>query len=95
MTTVVVVRKAGQVAVATYVQSALRHMKPVAAWGDGAEVLAAAGVAATEPGVYTSDKANRSFAKDLVTALSMHRHWDRADTHPTLAMLATMAGQED
>ena len=85
---------AGQMAVATYVQSAFRHMKPVAAWGDGAEVLAGAGIGADEPGVLVGDKVNRSLAKSLVDALSMHRHWDRADTHPTLVRLAAMAGQE-
>lgn len=85
---------AGQMAVATYVQSAFRHMKPVAAWGDGAEVLAAAGIGADEPGVLLGDKVNRSLSKSIVEALSMHRHWDRADTHPTLVTLAAMAGKE-
>ena len=85
---------AGQMAVATYVQSAFRHMKPVGAWGDGVDVLAAAGIAADAPGVLVGDKVNRALTKDVLAALAAHRHWDRADAHPTLATLAAMAGQE-
>jgi catalase len=85
---------AGQMAVGTYVQSAFRHMKPVAAWGDGADVLAAAGIGADEPGVFLGAKLTRSLSTSIVEALSMHRHWDRADTHPTLATLADLAKQE-
>jgi hypothetical protein len=35
------------------------------------------------PGVLVADKANRAFAKDLIASLGVHRHWDRADIHPT------------
>ena len=76
-------------AVLTYVQSAYRHYKTIGAWGDGAELLQVAGVAADAPGVVVSDRPNRAFAKDLVAALSVHRHWDRAGVHPTLANLST------
>ena len=70
-------------AVMTYVQSAFRHFKPVAAWGDGQQLLSGAGIDIGAPGVLVADKANRAFAKDLVESLSVHRHWDRADIHPT------------
>jgi catalase len=73
-------------AVLTYVQSAFRHFKPLAAWGDGAELLAGAGIAADAPGVLTVEKANRTFAKDVLASLAAHRHWQRADTHPTRAV---------
>jgi catalase len=74
---------AGDPAVATWLQSAYRHFKPVAAWGDGADVLAAAGIASDAPGVVVTPKSNRSLANAVVGALSVHRAWDRAATHPT------------
>jgi catalase len=76
-------RLADDMAANTYVQSAYRHFKPVAAWGDGAQLLANAGVDATAPGVAVSVKANKAFAKLVVANLAAHRHWDRAATHPT------------
>ena len=75
---------AGQMAVATYVQSAFRHMKPIAAWGDGVEVLESAGIASSAPGVFGDEKVNRTLTRSLLEALGRHRHWDRADPHPTL-----------
>jgi catalase len=59
-------------------QEAYRQLKPFAAWGDGAEVLAGAGIDATAPGVLVAD-APGALAADLVLALGMHRVWDRAD----------------
>ena len=76
-------------AVLTYVQSAYRHYKTIAAWGDGTELLQLAGIASDEPGVLVSDRSSRAFAKDLVAALSAHRHWGRAAPHPTLAMVSS------
>jgi catalase len=70
-------------AVMTWVQTTFRHFKPLAAWGDGAELLANAGVPAGAAGVTIADKATRGFARQIVDSLSVHRHWDRADTHPT------------
>ena len=70
-------------AVITYVQSAYRHCKPIGAWGDGAEVLAAAGAATDAPGVVTDAKATKRFGAALLAALAVHRHWDRAPEHPT------------
>ena len=71
----------------TYVQSAFRHFKPVAAWGDGQAVLDRAGIDVAAPGVLVADKSNRTFAKDLVAALSVHRHWERGGAHPTRTKL--------
>jgi catalase len=76
-------------AVLTYLQSAYRHSKPVGAWGDGAETLAAAGIEPTAPGVVVADKANRAYAKAIGAALAVHRHWDRLAPHPSLAALTT------
>jgi catalase len=67
----------------TYVESAFRHFKPLAAWGDGEEVLSTAGIDTAAPGVVLAERANRAFARDLVASLGVHRHWDRADIHPT------------
>jgi catalase len=69
--------------VITYVQSAYRHFKPVAAWGDGEQLLANAGVDTAGAGVALSAKANKAFAKAVLADLAAHRHWDRAATHPT------------
>ncbi|MGD9702540.1 MAG: catalase [Acidimicrobiia bacterium] len=74
---------AGDPAVLTYVQSAHRHCKPIGAWGDGSELLTAAGITAGEPGVFVAERATKAFAKSIVEGLSVHRHWDRAGVHPT------------
>jgi catalase len=70
-------------AVQTFVQSAFRHFKPIAAWGDGEALLTAAGIASDAPGVVVGARSNRGFAKSVVESLTVHRHWDRAATHPT------------
>jgi catalase len=78
-------------AVLTFVQSAYRHCKPVAAWGDGVELLATAGVATDAPGVVTSEKSNKRFASAVIASLGVHRHWERLATHPTRSDIATEA----
>jgi catalase len=70
-------------AVITYVQSAYRHHKPVGAWGDGTDLLIAAGAAVDEPGVVTSERATKTFVKAFTGAMAVHRHWDRGAVHPT------------
>jgi catalase len=70
----------------TYVQSAFRHFKPIAAWGDGAELLAGAAIDTSAPGVVLAERPNRAFARDVLASLAVHRHWERADPHPTLAL---------
>jgi catalase len=67
----------------TYVQSAYRHYKPIAAWGDGEALLSSSGIESGAPGVVVSDKPNRAFAGDVLASLAVHRHWERATTHPT------------
>jgi catalase len=63
------------------VGEAFRHYKPIAAWGEGRDVLAACGVASDAEGVVTGASANRAFAKDLIDAVGWHRHWGRALPH--------------
>ena len=58
-------------------QEAFRHLKAVGAWGDGATVLATAGIAQDAPGVLVGKKANSKLAAGLIAALGMHRAWDR------------------
>jgi catalase len=55
---------------------AFRHHKTLAAWGEGADVLASCGCAGL--GVVTADSADATFANALVEAMAQHRHWDRA-----------------
>ena len=71
--------------VLTYVQGAYRHFKTIGAWGDGAGVLAQAGIDADAPGVVVADTAAKRFAQSIVDALGQHRHWERAGVHPTRA----------
>jgi catalase len=71
-----------------YVQEAYRHHKPLGAWGDGALLLTGAGIGTSASGVVVADKANRSFARDLVTSLGRHRHWDRAPLGRTASFTA-------
>jgi catalase len=58
-------------------QEAFRHLKAVGAWGDGAKVLATAGIAPDALGVLLGRKANAKLATGLIAALGMHRAWDR------------------
>jgi catalase len=58
-------------------QEAFRHLKAVGAWGDGVQVLRAAGIDPDAPGVLTGRKANAKLAAATVAALGMHRAWDR------------------
>ncbi len=55
-----------------------RHLKAIGAWGDGVDVLAAAGIDAEAPGVLTGKKASAKLATGLIAALGLHRAWDRA-----------------
>ncbi len=73
-------------AVITYVQSAFRHCKPIAAWGTGVELLNAATVATDAPGVVVADKVSKRFGTAVIDALAVHRHWSRAPQHPTKSL---------
>jgi catalase len=70
-------------------QEAFRHMKAIGAWGDGVEVLAAAGIQSDAPGVLTGQKADATLAAGLVGALGLHRAWDRT---PLVAASVTPPG---
>ena len=61
----------------TLLEEAFRHCKAIAAWGDGANLLAAAGIEADAPGVQVSEKASSAQRKALVRAMGMHREWAR------------------
>jgi catalase len=54
---------------------AFRHHKTIGAWGEGSGVLDTLGL--TGPGIVTAASASKTFAKDLITAIGWHRHWDR------------------
>ncbi|GIF23308.1 catalase [Actinoplanes tereljensis] len=60
-------------------QEAYRHLKALGAWGDGGRLLQAVGVDLDGPGVLAGDVVAKAFIDDLVTALGLHRVWDRAD----------------
>jgi putative intracellular protease/amidase len=63
-----------------YVREAFRHAKPLGALGDGAALLAAAGVAAPGskvPGVSLASQP-ADLAQGFIADMTMHRHWDRA-----------------
>jgi catalase len=59
-------------------QEAYRHLKAVAAWGTGGEVLAGAGIDLDGPGVLVGEAVARSFTDEALAALGLHRVWDRA-----------------
>ncbi len=59
-------------------QEAYRHCKALAAWGDGATLLEAAGIAIDDPGVVVGDSMVKAFSDQLVAAVGLHRAWERA-----------------
>jgi catalase len=65
------------VKVVVLLQETYRHCKAIAAWGDGADLLARAGIDAADPGVLVSTKASSSSRKDLIKAMGRHREWSR------------------
>ena len=60
-------------------QEAYHHCKALAAWGDGAEILADAGIAVDDPGVVIEEKVAKPFTDGLRTQLGLHRAWERTD----------------
>jgi catalase len=79
----------GDPVVASYVQAAFRHAKPIAAWGDGVELLDQLGMTAA-PGVFVAEKVSSGFVKSVVSGLAVHRFWERNGVHPTRQLLTTM-----
>jgi catalase len=59
-------------------QEAFRHCKPLGAWGDGTSALEAAGIDVDSPGVLVTEGVDKSFTDALISAVGLHRVWDRA-----------------
>jgi catalase len=78
--------QAPDIKVQILLQEAFRHCKAIAAWGDGGSVLASSGISTEAPGVLVADSVNAAFSKELLSALGLHRAWDRT------AVLMTPAG---
>lgn len=69
----------GDIKLTLLLQEAYRHCKPLAAWGDGQAILAAAGIAADGVGVLIADTVTKPFSDGLIAALGLHRVWERAE----------------
>jgi catalase len=65
-----------------------RHLKTLGCWGDGDQVLGAAGIDISAPGVVTAAKPTPGFLAELIAGIRMHRVWDRA-TNTTAGRRAT------
>ena len=60
-----------------------RHFKVIGSWGDGKDVLAAAGVELSAPGVVTAASAAPKYLEELIAGVRMHRAWDRTPAAAT------------
>jgi catalase len=60
-------------------QEAYRHCKALGAWGSGSAILQAGGIPAGAPGVLDGKTIAKTFNDQLITALGLHRVWDRAE----------------
>ncbi|TCM38189.1 catalase [Kribbella sp. VKM Ac-2568] len=56
-----------------------RHCKVIGAWGDGEQVLTAAGIDTAAPGIVLGDSIAKPYTTDLLAAVGLHRAWDRAE----------------
>ncbi|WP_029111729.1 catalase [Mycobacterium sp. URHB0044] len=72
-------------------QELFRHFKPLGAWGDGVALLEAAGINRAAAGVLVGDESDKAFGEGLITALGLHRVWERADTAIASVMTPTKA----
>jgi catalase len=63
--------------VVTLLQEAYRHCKVIGTWGDGVEVLRAAMIDTSAPGVLVHDSASAAARKELINAMGLHRAWAR------------------
>lgn len=59
-------------------QEAFRHCKVIGAWGDGAQVLEAAGIDTTAPGILLGGAPVKTYLTPLLDAVGTHRVWERA-----------------
>jgi catalase len=60
-------------------QEMFRHCKVIGAWGDGAQVLEAAGIDASAPGILLGDTLTKQYITGLLEAVGLHRVWARAE----------------
>jgi catalase len=67
----------GQPELEPLLTEAFRHGKPMLAWGDGAQVLAAVGLPTSAPGVILGDQLTEELAGELLALIGRHRIWDR------------------
>jgi catalase len=63
---------------ALLLSEAFRHGKAIGAWGDGKDVLAAASIPPTQPGVLATADAG-GLAQGLQEPLGLHRSWERLE----------------
>ena len=56
-----------------------RHCKVIGAWGDGDQVLAAAGIDTKAPGILLAEAVAKPYTTDLFAAVGLHRVWDRTE----------------
>ncbi len=55
-----------------------RHCKVIGAWGDGDQVLTAAGIDTTAPGIILGETIAKPYTTELLAAVGLHRAWDRS-----------------
>ena len=67
-----------------FVKDQYRHCKPLLAWGDGAELLAACGIATdqADPGLIVAAADSTDAADQFVAAIAKHRHFVRETDPP-------------
>ncbi|MGW6276999.1 catalase [Kribbella sp. NPDC055071] len=54
-----------------------RHCKVIGAWGDGDQVLSAAGIDTSAAGIVLGETVAKPYTADLFAAVGLHRAWDR------------------
>ena len=79
-------KPSGDIKLVLLLQEAFRHCKAIGAWGDGAAILEAAGIALDDPGVVVVESAVKAFNESLLAAVGLHRAWDRAPAVMTSAV---------
>ena len=67
-----------------FIKDQYRHCKPLLAWGDGAELLDACGIATDEPdpGLIVAPADAPDAADRFVAAIAKHRHFVRETDPP-------------
>ncbi|QNE21411.1 catalase [Kribbella qitaiheensis] len=56
-----------------------RHCKVIGAWGNGDQVLTAAGIDTTAPGILLAESMAKPYTTELFAAIGCHRVWERAE----------------